>query len=130
MRGISIAKPLDRLVNTYQRSVLIETGVAGGIATPLLELEDDEELLLEELEDELLLELLEDELLELLEELALGACPPHAPTIMARTAAPITLINLMLGYLIDLFSRRRPCFISIKPRLGKKRGYANAQMRA
>lgn len=80
---------LDRFASTYQRSVAIGTGVAGGIAKPLLELElDEDELLLEELEDELLelldeellddelLELLEDELLELLEDELLDEVSP------------------------------------------------------
>ena len=115
---MSIAKPLERLVSTYQRSVLIETGVAGGMGKPLLELEDDdelldeEELLLDELEDELLellddelLELLDDELLELLEdelldEVSPEPCPPHAPITATRAETQRILRNFIVNTLL------------------------------
>lgn len=107
---ISIAKPLDRFSSTYQRSGFIETGVAGGIAKPLLELEleDEDELLAEELEDALL-ELLDDELLDelddaLLDEVPPDSCPPHAPIMAARAAAPRILRDFIMSTLLVFYS--------------------------
>lgn len=90
--------------------------MAGGTARPLLELEDEDELLLEALEDELL-ELLDDELLELLEllddEVPPDSCPPHAPIMAARAAAPRILTNFImrtLSGLICTYVTRLPDF--------------------
>lgn len=85
--------------------------MAGGATKPLLELEDEDELLLEELEDELLddelVEALDDELLVLLDDEPLDdeppACPPHALKMMASAAAPKILINFIRGYPIDFY---------------------------
>lgn len=77
--------------------------MAGGATKPLLELEDEDELLLEELEDELL----DDELVEALDDEPLDdeppACPPHALKMMASAAAPKILINFIRGYPIDFY---------------------------
>lgn len=106
----------------------METGVAGGMAKPLLELEDDEllleeldeelldeELLDEELLDEELDEELDDELLELLDDELLDDgppvdCPPQALRMAASVAAPKTLISCITSILDRLlfFLRSTP----------------------
>lgn len=95
--------------------------MAGGIAKPLLELDDEDELLLEELDelddellelldDELLeeledelLELLDEELLELPDEVPSESCPPHAPIRAARVAAPRILRNFIMSTLLAFY---------------------------